>query len=173
MVESKRLSVPHQLIQAMSEEVDAPWDGEIDVRDMTATDFQTRADAMALYDPDGEVMDVVSALVDAHDLPSQQVGDRAVRVYLAHLFDSTDTEYRMEYNVTTLIPPAGWVEHNRDLFPEVNPVEGQHDFGDQLMVSTPPAVKEMAQEVVDAEEFEHETHNAVLTAAVLFLARQD
>jgi len=69
--------------------------------------------------------------------------DRVVRMYLAHLLDKNNMGHlRGDYDVTTLIPPAGWTE-------QVEPLDLEYS-GNQptLTTSVPPTVRDMIDEVV-------------------------
>jgi len=162
----------------MTDEVTGPWEGGVDVTEMTDTDIQaSRTEGMAVIDPDGYIRRLIETYRRASDLSSQSaVCDRALRVELAHAIDSYDVTFsredfdlthsqrdvseiadtlRVSDNVAYTIPPVGWVGDHEDDWEEVEILsEDEVELGDRrVSFTTAPVVHDMAKEATELGEY--------------------
>jgi hypothetical protein len=153
----------------MSESVDDPWRSNVDVRDMSDTDFERRSDTISLYNREGHIESLLESLSEVYDLSIAEAADRAVRLYLAHLMDTDQisADLREKYDVTALVPPRGWVKDFEPVGIETTTDEGR----DVISVSLPPTVKEMIEDVGDSDDMEELRNNSnVAVAAIKWVA---
>jgi hypothetical protein len=132
----------------MSSDVDDPWTKSVNIpiEDRGDADFERRTTTLSLQDTSGDPRAIAEALADEWDVSKNVATDRVVRMYLTHLLDKNNMGHlRGDYDVTTLIPPAGWTD-------QVEPLDLEYS-GNQptLTTSVPPTVKDMIDDVLESD----------------------
>lgn len=154
------------ILKSMGDEVEAPWkEGtDLDIEDMGDADFERRSDYLSVQDSSGEIPAMANTLSEEWGVSKAVAADRVSRMYLAHLIDEHDLDYREKYDVVTLIPPQGWTE-------QIEPLDLDYKITvtTNLNISVPPTVRDMVDDIVDNEDTEITSAADFLRQSILWI----
>jgi len=134
-----------------------PWEDAVDIADTLVGDFDGRNTSINTWDEKSVYRNALDQFATQIDTSRSIVGDFAVRIYIAYLYDHDEqiTDRRDEYEQKRLIPPRGWFDDYRDELPLIDPtIEVKHISNDrkkQCTFQTAPIVHDIIGDIIDSD----------------------